>query len=312
MGMDQGDRDTLLRLAAFERIRALSEMHDHLTASNLKEGFEFEGERIPLFNPQRGIFKPQQMRFLLSIRTVFPKPGGRVWYDDQREVHRQIFEGDDAIDYAFMGDDPNAADNRWLRDAHENQVPIIYFLGIAPGRYQAVLPAFISGWDGKALKARVTFGIPDQPTLTPPETTLERRYALRAIKQRLHQASFREAVISAYGGRCAVSHLPEPLLLDAAHIIADKDEKFGHPVVPNGIPLSKVHHAAFDAHLIGIDPDYCIHVSGRLLGLHDGPMLEALKQLKGATIYLPNRIKDRPDRDRLALRFDRFKEADVA
>jgi hypothetical protein len=27
-------------------------------------------------------------------------------------------------------------------------------------------------------------------------------------------------------------------------------------VVPNGIPLSKIHHAAFDAHLIGIDPDY--------------------------------------------------------
>jgi hypothetical protein len=24
-------------------------------------------------------FKPQQMRFLLSIKTVFPKPGGKVW-----------------------------------------------------------------------------------------------------------------------------------------------------------------------------------------------------------------------------------------
>ena len=41
--------------------------------------------------------------------------------------------------------------------------------------------------------------------------------------------------------------------------------------------LSKIHHAAFDAHLIGIDPDYRIHVSDRLLTLHDGPMLEALK-----------------------------------
>jgi predicted restriction endonuclease len=27
------------------------------------------------------------------------------------------------------------------------------------------------------------------------------------------------------------------------------------PVVPNDLPLSKIHHAAFDAHLIGIDPD---------------------------------------------------------
>jgi len=44
-------------------------------------------------------------------------------------------------------------------------------------------------------------------------------------------------------------------LLDAAHIIADKDERFGQLVIPNGIPLSKIHHAAFDAHLIGIDPN---------------------------------------------------------
>src|SRR5262249_51216673 len=149
---------------------------------------------------------------------------GRVWYDDQRQVHRQIFEGDETIDYAFMGQDADAADNRWLREAFEHQVPIIYFLGIAPGRYQAMLPTFISGWDAKTLKARIVFGAPDRETLAPPKTALERRYALRAVKQRLHQASFREAVISAYKGHCAVSRLHEPLLLDAAHIIMDKDE----------------------------------------------------------------------------------------
>ena len=160
-----------------------------------------------------------------------------------------------------------------------------------------------------ALKARVAFGVPDQEALAPPENALERRYALRAVKQRLHQASFREAVITAYNGRCALSGLPEPLLLDAAHIVADKDERLGQPVVPNGIPLSKIHHAAFDAHLIGIDPDYRLHVSERLLGQNDGPMLEALKRLNGGTIHLPGRTKDRPDRDRLALRFERFKAA---
>src|SRR5207244_1964736 len=122
-----------------------------------------------------------------------------------------------------------------------------------------------------------------------------------------HQASFREAVITAYGGRCAVSGLPEALLLDAAHIVEDRDERLGQPVVPNGIPLSKIHHAAFDAHLIGIDPDYLLHVSERLLRKNDGPMLEALKALNRTTIHLPNRAKDQPDRDRLAMRFERFK-----
>jgi len=85
------------------------------------------------------------MRFLLSIKTVFPKPGGKVWYDEHREVHRQIFAGDETIDYAFMGQDPEAVDNRWLRESFENRIPIIYFLGIAPGRYQATLPTLSWG-----------------------------------------------------------------------------------------------------------------------------------------------------------------------
>jgi putative restriction endonuclease len=55
------------------------------------------------------------------------------------------------------------------------------------------------------------------------------------------------------------------------------NERFGLPVVSNGIRLSKIHHAAFDAHLIGIDPDYRLHVSGRLLGQNDGPIPNALK-----------------------------------
>jgi hypothetical protein len=36
-------------------------------------------------------------------------------------------------------------------------------------------------------------------------------------------------------------------------------------------------------------------------------MLEALKRLNGGTILLPNRVKDRPDRDRLVIRFEWFK-----
>jgi putative restriction endonuclease len=103
--------------------------------------------------------------------------------------------------------------------------------------------------------------------------------------------------------------LPEALLLDAAHIISDKDEKFGQPVVPNGIPLSKIHHAAFDAHLIGIDPDYKLHVSDRLLVQNDVPMLEALKRLNGGMFHLPARAKDSPDRERLAQRYERFRAA---
>jgi putative restriction endonuclease len=89
-------------------VRTLCEIHDHLTAQQLGEGFIVDSQRYPLVNPRRGIFKP--------------------------------------------------ADNRWLREAFENQVPIIYFLGIAPGRYQAILPAFIGGWDRSSKRAHMGWG----------------------------------------------------------------------------------------------------------------------------------------------------------
>ena len=116
-------------------------------------------------------------------------------------------------------------------------------------------------------------------------------------------------MITAYNGRCALSGLPESLLLDAAHIIEDKNEVYGQPIVPNGIPLSKIHHAAFDAHLIGIDPNFRIHVAERLLVQRDGEMLEALKGLHQGKLHLPLRPRDHPDRDRLAMRYEEFKAA---
>ena len=128
------------------------------SVDDLGGGFEFGGERIPLINPQRGIFKPRQMAGLLSIRTVFPRRGARVWNDDQRAAHQQIYAGDDVVDYAFMGTDPNSPDNRWLVDAMQRQIPIIYFLGTSPGRCQPIIPTFIVGWHPDRLPVQLAFG----------------------------------------------------------------------------------------------------------------------------------------------------------
>ena len=38
------DRDTLMRMAAFERVRRLGEVRDHLAANGLKLGLIFESE----------------------------------------------------------------------------------------------------------------------------------------------------------------------------------------------------------------------------------------------------------------------------
>jgi putative restriction endonuclease len=310
--VESASGDAQLRQAAIDHVNRIAAVRGGiLDSADLDAGFEFAGQRIPLVNPYRGIYKPRQMQRLLSIRTVVPRRGGRVWYEDQRDAHRQIYSGNDLVEYAFMGTDPNSPDNQWLRDAMERQIPIIYFLGTSPGRYQPIIPTFIVGWHPERLRVQLAFGaiIDDLAQATPP-TAPERRYALREVKARLHQASFREAVLAAYGQRCAISGLPEPRLLDAAHIVMDADELLGQPIISNGLPLTKLHHAAFDANLIGVDPDFQVHVSDRLLDIHDGPFLElGLKQIAGTSIRKPHRTEDWPDRDRLSVRFAQFQRA---
>ena len=79
------------------------------------------------------------------------------------------------------------------------------------------------------------------------------------------------------------------------------------PIVTNGLPLTKMHHSAFDANLIAIDPDYRVHVSDQLMSINDGPMFEhGLKAMNGRSILLPKRTEDHPDRDRLAARFETY------
>jgi putative restriction endonuclease len=304
--MDEATVDARMRLAAVAHLKRTS-AGGVLTSDDLKAGFTFEGTRVPLINPQRGIFKPTAMRYLLSIRTVYPTVGRRVWYDDQRQVHAQIERGDELVDYAFMGTDPEAADNRWLREARDAAVPVLYLLGVAPGRYTLIWPTYIVAWSDAELKAQLAFGIPASTSIGAAPTAPERRYALRIVRQRLHQTTFREAVLAAYNSRCTISGLPEPRLLDAAHIIGDVDVNRGQPLVTNGLPLSKLHHAAFDANLIGIDPDFRIHISEVLLAMHDGPLFEqGIKAIAGRSIRLPARERDFPDRDRLAERFAHF------
>lgn len=312
--MPESERDSRIRLAAFARVKELSRMRTSIQWSQIAEGFEFEGETILLANRARGIFKPRQMDSLLSIKTVIPKPGRALWYDDQHSVGQAVTEDRQHFEYSFMRGGPAAPANVLLRNACEERIPIIYFLAVAPGIYCPIVPAFLYDWDpvkNQCLVGPGNASRASEPVIEPRpiEDADERRFYMHQTLQRAHQARFRRAVMDAYGERCAISGLPVPDLLDAAHIIEPRDLDLGQPVVQNGLPLSKIHHAAFDNHLIGVDPDYCVHVSERLLDEHDGPVLEALKNVRGTPLILPDRPLDYPDPDRLARRFERFRAA---
>ena len=97
-------------------------------------------------------------------------------------------------------------------------------------------------------------------------------------------------------------------LLDAAHIIPDSDDD-GVPIVTNGLSLCKIHHAAFDCNLLGIDSDYVVHVREDILHESDGPMLQhGLKELDSVHIILPHRRKDWPDPEFLDRRYQFFRK----
>jgi putative restriction endonuclease len=95
--------------------------------------------------------------------------------------------------------------------------------------------------------------------------------------------------------------------LDAAHIVGDV-ESGGEPTVRNGLSLCSIHHRAFDQSLVGVSPDYTVHVSRHLLDDEDGPMLDLLKGFNNIPLHLPVRQRDQPDRERLEVRFARFLE----
>ena len=115
-------------------------------------------------------------------------------------------------------------------------------------------------------------------------------------------------MLPAYQDRCTICRLKEIRLLDAAHILGDMDPASA-AAIPNGVSLCSIHHRAFDQDLVGISPDYEVHLAERLLKDEDGPMLDVLKGFQRTKIELPRRSAWRPDRERLAVRFDRFRAA---
>jgi putative restriction endonuclease len=141
------------------------------------------------------------------------------------------------------------------------------------------------------------------------ETEARRKYVTRYTRQRLHQQSFRQRVLAAYRECCAICRLRHEELLEAAHILPDGHPR-GEPVVSNGLALCKLHHAAFDGHLIGINPDLVVHVASAILSEPDGPMLRhGLQAFHGSRISVPRNSTLRPNPAFLAERYEWFVKA---
>jgi putative restriction endonuclease len=270
-------RDENVRVRCFLALDALRARYgdDLPFVGALSDGFVFSGKRVPFLNRQKGIYRSaiQEGPAALSIQTSFKSP-----YGDE--------ETDDGFRYAYRAGPIDQHDNRALRQAHHLGVPLAYFVSTRPGWYRVEYPCYITADDSNARFVTVTpgrmTGTLEDPEPTPIEISVERKYAVRETRVRLHQGRFRALVLQAYRDRCTICRLRELRLLDAAH------------------------HRAYDQDLIGVSPEYEVHVATQLLEEHDGPMLDVLKEAEGRMIELPRKEAWHPDRERLATRFECF------
>ncbi len=273
-----------------------------ITSDDLGD-FRFRGEPFRLMDRQRGITKPRQLTAALSIRTVWRAPGSRRPYEDT--VNSDAL----TMSYKWRGDDPDLAENRGLRAAMDDHVPLIWFFGVGPGVYQAIFPVFALSENHGARE--FVLSLVDTPSLIETSSPLEeqlRRYAVTETRRRLHQPIFRGLVMRAYGEQCAICRLRHTSLLDAAHIVPDRHEA-GVAAVRNGLALCKIHHAAYDAMILGIRPDRVVVVRDDVLAEVDGPMLEhGLKALHRQPLrVLPPRRDEQPARELLEMRYELFR-----
>jgi putative restriction endonuclease len=275
-----------------------------ITREQLANDFLIDGQRFPLVDRGRGIRKPVGWNAALSITTAAPKSGqSRPYADD---------EGPDGLHrYKLRRDQRGTAENEGLRTAMRLQLPMTWLYGLKPGIFNAISPVYLIAEEPD--QDQFVLALTDEQRTVQPGSAVEtmlRRYLISETKRRLHQPVFASQVMLAYDTKCAVCALAHRELLDAAHIMPDSDP-LGLPVVQNGLALCKIHHAAYDRNILGIRPDFVVEIHERLLHEIDGPMLTyGLQGHHGQLLRkLPATRSEKPDRQRLARRYEQFRAA---
>jgi putative restriction endonuclease len=265
------------------------------------QSFELDGRRAALVT-QRGIRWLSGMP-AISFTTTYSRDPNRAPYADR--------VGDDGLPlYKYRGDDPSYPDNLAMKQASNLGLPLVWFVGTGEGVYAAIYPTFIEAYDDVTLDFTISVDAEQRAVVSDDrmDPATKRRYAERLTRQRLHQPIFRSQVLRAYETQCTICRLKHASLLDAAHIFSDS--LGGQPVVPNGMAMCKIHHAAYDQNFISVTPEYRVEVKPSLLLESDGPMLlHGLQEVNGWRIELPRRKVQQPDRQLLLERHATFQRS---
>jgi hypothetical protein len=124
------------------------------------------------------------------------------------------------------------------------------------------------------------------PQFDPDQCSDARTRRLRAVVERQGQAEFRQTLVEAYGGRCAMTDCAVETVLEAAHIMAYEGPATNH--VQNGLLLRGDLHTLFDAGLIFVEPDSCLIVVDASIRSSE------YGQLHGRRLRVPAAAEKRP------------------
>ena len=257
------DEDLRFRLAAIAHVLALRQRWVGIPAAELKS-FRVGDREIRLKSIQ-GIFKPKELRLPLSIASTLSSP-----YTDQMVGDRIIY------DFAPRS---REYENEGLKECSRRNLPVVYLTQTKPKpspEWEVFAPAYVDEWDDDSRQFKVDLSgrlretatlpltlVADAAPWVPPGSfvpeVLQKQYIESAARRRLHQAKFRNQVLGAYRDRCAVCVLRVRPLLDAAHVVPDREPTL-KLVVNEGLALCATHHRAFDAEILRYDAEYRVKI----------------------------------------------------
>jgi putative restriction endonuclease len=163
------------------------------------------------------------------------------------------------------------------------QTPVRYDLSAGEGRRV---------WEACLTQARAFDAAAVSTTLPMTGEGSPRYGASQRVRPRLGQATFRIAVLDAYGRACAVTGEHSLPALEAAHIRAYADD--GPHEISNGLLLRADLHRLFDTGYVTVTPDHRLNVGARLRD--DYKNGRSYYPLHGALVSVPPVPAHRPDK----------------
>jgi hypothetical protein len=253
-----------------------------------------------LVTTAKGIFKPKDLDYALSVRQTLDSPypdEEPVFQDDGSWTYRYAQEGTDS-------DPEHLYTNRGLIACKHDNIPVgvLRQLSRKPDAtcYEVLGLATVVSWNNGIFTLKSTVLDDAEPPPSPllhiasplepygfdPNLVQDARLkVMQEVIRRQGQKPFRSGLLTAYQGRCAITGCAVEPVLEAAHITPYLGPQTNK--VTNGLLLRSDIHTLWDTGLMFLDADYRVHVQPTL---SDSEYVK----LQGQSLTVPSRYEIRP------------------